>query len=70
MDFRGPRLNSHKYWRLPIGKRICRLLVFRPKPSCDRFLNVDKRLFFVPALAHASRQCRTFSYDPTVFFGM
>ena len=51
-------------------QRIRRLLVFCPKPSCNRFSYIDERLFLVFTLAHTSRQCGTLSDDPTIFLGM
>src|SRR5882762_1692149 len=43
------------------------LLIFRPEPRGDRFLDVGESLLFVLPLRHASGQGRAFDNDPAIF---
>src|SRR5216684_2024196 len=43
------------------------LLIFRPEPRGDRFLDVGESLLFVFPLRHASGQRRAFDDNPTIF---
>jgi hypothetical protein len=43
------------------------LLIFRPEPRGDRFLDVGESLLFVLPLRHTSGQGRAFDNDPAIF---
>jgi hypothetical protein len=43
------------------------LLIFRPEPCDDSFLDVCKSLLFVLPLRHTSGQSRAFDHNPTIF---
>jgi hypothetical protein len=43
------------------------LLIFRPEPSGNSFLNVGESLLFVFPLGHTPRQGGAFHNDPAIF---
>src|ERR1700682_2202273 len=52
---------------LPIWVAGNGLLIFRPKPRGDSFLDVGESFLFVFPLRHTPGQGRAFDNDPTIF---
>lgn len=47
-------------------KFLRRLLVFRPQPTDDRFLDVFERFLFIATLRYAAGECGAFDDIPTI----
>jgi hypothetical protein len=61
-------LDRYKNFRLiPVWVGGHGLVVFRPVPGCDGFLDVGESLLLVLTLRHTSGQCRAFGNYATIF---
>jgi len=58
---------DENFRELPIRVAGIRLLILRPEPRGDRFLDVGESFLFVLPLGHASGQGGAFDNDPAIF---
>jgi len=65
---RATRLDrDENFWQLPIWIAGNGLLIFRPEPRGNRFLDIGESFLFVLTLGNTSGQRGAFHYKPAIF---